>query len=69
MVSAVDPGLENGAGQRSSEMSAVLVPLLAQLAADGLPTQLLFGKHWRDRPRLCVQEIYRAATVPIVTAR
>jgi hypothetical protein len=44
------------------------VPLLARLAANRSPTELLFGQHWRDWPRHCVQAICRKAKLPVVIA-
>ncbi len=56
------------AGRRTLEIDADLRPHLLALAAGKQPTDLLFGKHWRDWPREWVQKLCIEAKVPEVTA-
>lgn len=56
------------AGRRPLEVDADLRPHLLALATGKQPTDLLFGKHWRDWPREWVQAICEQAGVPKVTA-
>ncbi len=43
-------------------------PYLIELCAGRLPTELIFGQHWRDWPRHWVNRICKAAGVPVVCA-
>lgn len=62
------PDSKTEAGRRTVEVPAVLRPLLVGLARGRPGSSLLFGRHWRDWPRECVQRICRLAEVPSVTA-
>jgi integrase len=72
------PDSKTEAGRRTLEVPELLQPLLLELVAKrklqaeldlGQDHQaLLFGAHWRDWPRECVQTICRLAKVPVVTA-
>jgi integrase len=62
------PDSKTDAGKRTLEVPEILVPLLARLAHGRAPHEPLFGRHWRDWPRVCVQTICRIAKVPAVTA-
>jgi integrase len=46
----------------------VLRPYLERLTEGRAPEDLIFGEHWRDWPRECVQVICRLAKVPVVCA-
>lgn len=62
------PHSKTEAGRRRVEVPDVLRLYLLALKRDKLPTDLLFGEHWRDWPRRWVQKICRAARVPTVCA-
>jgi integrase len=62
------PETKTEAGKRTLPVPEFLQPYLRQIAEGKGPTDLLFGRHWRDWPREWVQRICKAAKVPEVTA-
>ncbi len=59
---------KTAAGSRPREIAPVLQPLLLKLTEGKAPTDLIFGKHWRDWPRKQVQRICKLAGVQKVSA-
>jgi integrase len=62
------PYSKTDAGRRTLEVPDVLQPYLVELAADKLPTALLFDYHARNWPRQWVKRICIKASVPRVCA-
>lgn len=62
------PDAKTEAGKRTLRVPDVLRPYLQRLATGGQPGAHIFGKHWRDWPRVWVQEICTKAGVPLVGA-
>lgn len=56
------------AGRRTLQVPEMLRPHLLRLAKKAGPEGLLFGRHWRDWPRLQVQRICELTNVPTVSA-
>jgi integrase len=62
------PDSKTEAGKRTLRVPDLLREYLRRLAEGQEPEALLFGVHWRDWPRECVQRICELAKVPKVTA-
>jgi integrase len=62
------PETKTEAGKRTLPVPEFLQPYLRGIATGKKPTDLLFGRHWRDWPREWVQRICKTAKVPKVTA-
>jgi len=62
------PETKTEAGKRTLPVPKFLQPYLRDIVEGKKPTDLLFGRHWRDWPREWVQRICKAAKVPEVTA-
>ena len=62
------PTSKTKAGRRTVEIPAMLQPYLIALSRGKAPTELLFGKHWRDWPRHWVKRICKKSGVPLVCA-
>ncbi len=62
------PETKTEAGKRTLPVPEFLQPYLRDIIKGKKPTDLLFGRHWRDWPREWVQRICRVAKVPQVTA-
>ena len=62
------PETKTEAGKRTLPVPEFLQPYLRDIIKGKKPTDLLFGRHWRDWPREWVQRICKVAKVPQVTA-
>ena len=62
------PDAKTEAGKRTLRVPDVLRPYLQRLATGRKPEERILGKHWRDWPRVWVQEICTKVGVPLVGA-